>query len=63
MWLGPYGIIGNLFVGCVVYADDIVLLSVSRFGLQKLMDMCESYSQGRRHGFESGGVKFCERSE
>jgi len=40
-----YGVnIGNLFVGCVVYADDIVLLSVSCFGLQKLMDVCESYS-------------------
>jgi len=37
-----YGVnIGNLFVGCVVYADDIVLLSVSCSGLRKLMDVCE----------------------
>ena len=39
-----YGVnIGNLFVGCIVYADGIVLLSVSCFGLQKLMDVCEKY--------------------
>ena len=39
-----YGVyIGKLFVGCVVYADDIALLSVSCFGLQKLMDVCEKY--------------------
>jgi len=37
-----YGVnIGNLFVRCVVYADDIVLLSVSCSGLRKLMDVCE----------------------
>jgi len=30
-------------VGCVVYADDIVLLSVSCFGLQRLVDTCGSY--------------------
>ena len=35
--------IGNLFVGCVFYADDIVLISVSSFGLQKLLDVCQHY--------------------
>jgi len=30
-------------VGCVVYADDIVLLSVSCFGLQRLVDICGNY--------------------
>ena len=66
-----YGVhIGNLFVGCVVYADDIVLLSVTCFGLQKLMDVCESYSGPRdikfnpaksqvvRFGF--GNNQFCD---
>ena len=34
-----YGIyIGCLFCGCILYADDIVLLSGSCHGLQKLMD-------------------------
>jgi len=66
-----YGVyIGNLFVGCVVYADDIVLLSVSCFGLQKLMDVCETYS-GLWHikfspaksqvvCFGSGNNQFCD---
>ena len=35
--------IGTLFVGCVVYADDIVLLSVSCFGLQRPVDICGNY--------------------
>ena len=30
-------------MGCVVYADDIVLLSVSCFGLQRLVDICGNY--------------------
>ena len=62
--------IGNLFVGCVVYADDIVLLSVSCFGLQKLMDVCETYSglwhikfsPAKSQGvcFGSGNNQFCD---
>ena len=40
-----YGLyIGALFVGCVVYADDIVLLSVSCFGLQRLVDMWQLWN-------------------
>jgi len=31
--------IEQLFVGCVCYADDIVLLSASCYGLQKLVDI------------------------
>jgi exonuclease III len=39
-----YGIhIGGLFVGCVVYADDIVVLSASCYGLQRLIDVCSLY--------------------
>jgi len=39
-----YGLyVGSLFVGCVVYANDIVLLSASCYGLQKLVNVCESY--------------------
>ena len=35
-----YGIhVGSLFVGCVLYADDIVLLSASCDGLQKLVNI------------------------
>jgi len=34
--------IGQLFVGCVCYADDIALLFASCYGLQKLV-ACSSY--------------------
>ena len=35
--------IGYLFVGCIVYADNIALQSLSFSGLQKLMHVCEEY--------------------
>ena len=34
--------IGSLFIGCVLYADDIVLLSASCNGLQQLVNMVQS---------------------
>ena len=33
----------NLFVACVMFADDIALVSPSRSALQKLIHICESY--------------------
>ena len=36
--------VGNVFVGCLCYADDIVLLSPSCHGLQKLICMCEEFA-------------------
>jgi len=36
--------IGQSFVGCAVYADNIVLMSASCHGLQKLVDICSQYS-------------------
>ena len=39
-----YGIhVGQIFVGCALYADDIALLSTSCYGLQKLVDVCIYY--------------------
>ena len=35
--------VGNYFYGALAYADDIVLLSPTRFGLQKMFDMCVTY--------------------
>jgi len=35
--------IGKLFMGCVLYADDIVLMSPSCHGLQRLVRICEKY--------------------
>ena len=34
-----YGLyIGNVFTGCIMYADDIMLLACSCFGLQRLVE-------------------------
>lgn len=39
-----YGIyIGSLLAGCILYADDIVLLSGSFHGLQRMLDICSQY--------------------
>jgi len=41
-----YGIhVGSLFVGCVLYADDIVLVSASCQGLQQLINVCVKYGE------------------
>ena len=36
--LGCY--IGDLYLGCVMYADDLVLMSSSLTVLQKMIDVC-----------------------
>ena len=39
-----YGIyIGRLFVGCILYADDILLLSSSCYGLQSMLNVCVEF--------------------
>jgi len=39
-----YGIyIGGLFVGCILYADDILLLSSSCYGLQSMLNVCVEF--------------------
>jgi len=44
--LSRYGAnIGNIFAGCFIYADDIVLLSPTCHGLQKLITACEQYGR------------------
>ena len=36
-----YGIhVGSLFAGCLFHADDIVLLSPTCYGLQRLVNIC-----------------------
>jgi len=43
--------IGNLFVGCILYADNIVLLSSSCNGLQSIIDICGDYGKQFDIGF------------
>ena len=41
-----YGIhIGSVFIGCILYADDILLLSGSCTGLQQMVDICAKYGK------------------
>jgi len=35
--------VGMVFMGCILYADDIVLLSGSCYGPQKMVDICSNY--------------------
>ena len=37
--------IADLFLACIVYADDICLLAPCRSALQCLLDICESYAE------------------
>ena len=46
--LGCY--IGSQFMGVHGYADDVVLLSPDRAGLQRMMDICTSYCE--KHGIQ-----------
>ena len=37
--------VGNVFVGALAYADDIVLLAPSRFALSRLLKQCSLFSK------------------
>ena len=37
--------IGGIYVGIIVYADDIFLLSASRQGLQSMVNICDDFAQ------------------
>ena len=37
-------VFGSNFVGALAYADDIVLLAPSGFGLRKMLAICDSYA-------------------
>jgi len=42
--MSGYGIyVGSIFAGCILYADDILLLSSSYSGLQEMVNICYDY--------------------
>lgn len=58
--------LGTLFLGCIAYADDIVLLSTSATDLQKMVDLCVQY--GEKHAIKFNAsktkcVKFSQKKE
>ena len=44
--------IGSQFVGTILYADDITLLSGSCRGLQKMLDICAKFGYIMGHFFQ-----------
>ena len=36
--------VGGVFAGAVGYADDLLLLSPSRSGMQRMLEICEEYA-------------------
>ena len=45
--------IGTLFMGCLGYADDILLLSASRAGLQVMVDICATFAKNKNLKFST----------
>ena len=41
--------INNIFIGCVLYADDIIVLSATVSGLQEMLNICKKNYYG--YGF------------
>ena len=38
-------VINGVYFGCILYADDIVLLSTSLSALQSMLNICESFAE------------------
>ena len=43
--------IHGVFLGAIVFADDIILLSGSRSGLQTMVDICHDFAAGKNLKF------------
>jgi len=55
-----YGLhIGSTFIGYILYADDIVLLPCSCFGLQKLVNICMDYGKSWDKSFNPNKTLVC----
>jgi len=49
--------LGHVYVGCIAYADDIILLSASLMNLQKMLDIC--FDQGSKLDIQFNPSKSC----
>ena len=45
--------VGTFFVGCLGYADDLLLLSASRSGLQVMVNMCQKFTSKKNLKFST----------
>ena len=37
--------VGDMYVGCIAYADDILILTASLYSLKKMINICEQYAK------------------
>ena len=37
--------VGDMYVGCIAYADDILILTASMYSLNKMIKVCEQYAK------------------
>ena len=45
--------VGSFFVGCLGYADDLLLLSASRSGLQSMVNICQKFTKKKNLKFST----------
>ena len=45
--------IGSYFMGCMGYADDLLLISASRSGLQCMVDICQKFTERKNLKFST----------
>ena len=56
-WTTEWCHLDNIFVGCIAYADDILLLSASVVHLHKMLEICQS--QGEKPDVRFNPNKLC----
>ena len=39
--------LGHLYVGCLAYADDIILVSPTVYGMEKMLKVCDQFAASR----------------
>ena len=45
--------VGSFFVGCLGYADDLLILSASRSGLQTMVNICQKFTEKKNLKFST----------
>ena len=50
--------LGNLFVGCIAYADDIAIIALSKKGIDVMIKECEEFAADRDNMNFNGKKKY-----
>ena len=61
VFLVPFGCyIGSQFFGCIMYADDLIMLSPSLKGLQSMFNLYDAYAKTHFLIFNAKKRSLCE---